>query len=67
MTPIRIHAVVRLTEDVPSLVLRRGAEGVVVSVWLGPGDLFYEVEFPKSVESAAVRTLFRVQQLEVVE
>ncbi len=62
-----INAVVRLTVDVPRLRLRCGDEGVVVSVWLAPGDFHFEVEFPRSTKSHAVRALLRAEQLEVVE
>ena len=67
MPPVHIDSVVRLKEDVPTFSLRRGDEGVVVSVWLSPGDFSYEVKFPKSAKSPAVRALLRAQQLEVVE
>ncbi len=62
-----INAVVRLTVDVPRLRLRCGDEGVVVSVWLSPGDFHFEVEFHGSTASRDVRALFLAEQLEVVE
>ena len=61
-----INAVVRLTADVPRLRLRCGDEGVVVSVWLSPGDFHFEVEFHQSTASRAVRVLLRAEALEVV-
>jgi hypothetical protein len=67
MPPAHIDAVVRLKEDVPTLELRRGDQGVVVSVWLSPGDFLCEVEFSDSGHGRPVRTLLRAGQLEVVE
>ncbi len=67
MPPAHIDAVVRLKEDVPTLELRRGDQGVVVSVWLSPGDFLCEVEFSKPRQGPAVRTLLHAGQLEVVE
>jgi hypothetical protein len=61
-----LHAVVRLKADVPKLRLRCGREGVVVSVWLLPGDLYFEVEFHRSNGSPAVRALLCSEQLEAV-
>jgi hypothetical protein len=46
--------------------LRCGDEGVVVSVWLSPGDILYEVQFRKSGGGSVVRAQLRAQQLEVV-
>lgn len=67
MPPAHIDAVVRLKEDVPALELCRGDEGVVVSVWLSPGDFLCEVEFFKPRSAPAIRTLLQAGQLEVVE
>jgi hypothetical protein len=61
-----INALVRLKEDVPKLRLSCGCEGVVVSVWLLPGDFHYEVQFHRSDGSPAVRVLLRGEQLEVI-
>jgi hypothetical protein len=61
-----LNAVVRLTEDVPTRRLRCGDEGIVVSVWLSPGDFYFEVEFHESAGSRAVRALLHAEQLEVV-
>lgn len=61
-----INAVVRLTVDVPRFHLRCGDEGVVMSVWLLPGDLQFEVEFRRSVDSPAVRALLSTEKLDVV-
>jgi len=69
MSSVRVDAVVCLKEDDPTHALRRGAKGVVVSVWLSSGGLLCEVEFPNSdppAKAPAVRALFRGQQLEVV-
>ena len=67
MPPAHINAVVRLTDDVPALELRRGDQGVVVSIWLSPGDFLCEVEFSDSDHRGPVRKLLRAGQLEVVE
>ena len=61
-----INAVVRLIEEVPKLRLRCGREGVVVSVWLSPGDFYFEVQFHRANRFPAVRALLRGEQLEVV-
>jgi hypothetical protein len=61
-----INAVVRLTMDIPKLRLRCGDEGVVVGVWVSPGDFDFEVEFRKSDRFPAVRTILRAEQLEVI-
>lgn len=67
MPSAHIDAVVRLKEDLPTLELRRGEQGVVVSVWLSPGDFLCEVEFSKPLQQPAVRALLHAGQLEVVE
>lgn len=67
MLPVRIDAVVRLKEDLPTHELQRGDQGVVVSIWLSPGDFLCEVEFLNSGHSHPVRTLLHAGQLEVVE
>ena len=67
MPPAHIDAVIRLKEDLPTLGLRSGDQGVVVSVWLSPRGFSCEVEFPKSGGSAPLRTLLRAEQLEVVK
>ncbi len=67
MPTVHVDAVVRLKEDVPTLGLRAGDKGVVVSVWLSPTGFSCEVEFRKSGGSPPVRTLLRAEQLEVVK
>jgi len=70
MPSVRVDAVVRLKEDEPTHSLRRGAKGLVVSVWLSSGGFLCEVEFRNSAhrpKSPAVRALLRAEQLEVVE
>lgn len=68
MPSVRVNAVVRLKEDELAHCLRRGTEGVVVSVWLSSGGLLCEVEFPNPAKSSpAIRALLRALQLEVVE
>ncbi len=66
MTLAHINAVVRLMADVPKFRLRSGDEGVVMSVWLLPGDLQFEVEFHGSNGSPCVRALLCAEQLEVI-
>jgi hypothetical protein len=67
MPPAHIDSVVRLKEDVPSHALRRGAQGVVESIWLSPGGFLCEVEFPASGRGRPLRALLRADLLEVVE
>ncbi|MCC6681410.1 MAG: DUF4926 domain-containing protein [Phycisphaeraceae bacterium] len=67
MPPAHIDAVVRLKEDVPTVELQRGDQGIVVSIWLSPGEFLCEVEFSNSGHSRPRRTLLRAGQLEVVE
>lgn len=67
MTSPHVNAVVRLRVDVPTLGLRGGEEGVVVSVWISPGEFHFEVEFPQPGGSPAVRARLRAEQLEVVK
>jgi hypothetical protein len=70
MSSIHVDAIVCLKEDEPTHSLRRGAKGVVVSVWLSPSGFLCEVEFsntPPPPKSPAVRALLRAQQLDVVE
>jgi hypothetical protein len=68
MPSVRVDAVVRLKADDPSHSLRRGAQGVVVSLWLLSDGFLCEVEFPNPTKpSYAIRVLLRSQQLEVAE
>lgn len=67
MPSTRVGAVIRLKEDVPAHQLRCDDKGVVVSVWLSPGEFLYEVTFFKSRGALSVRTLLRAEQLEVVD
>jgi hypothetical protein len=54
--------------ELPSLSLPRGAQGVVVSIWLAPAGLLCEVDFGwRATPSGAVRALLRPDQLEPVE
>ena len=66
MLSLHVHSVVRLKAAVPAEGLSRGEEGVVVSVWLSPKGLFYEVEFPKATGSAPTRALLPAVKLELV-
>ena len=66
MPPVHVDARVRLKEDVPERGLSRGDEGVVVGVWLSPREFSCEVEFRRSNDAPAVRTLLRAEQVEVV-
>jgi hypothetical protein len=61
-----INAIVRLKTDVPEHQLRRGDEGVIVSVWLLPGDFRFQVEFYRANGSCAVYARLCANQLEVV-
>jgi hypothetical protein len=65
MTAAHENAVVRLTDDIPTLWLNRGDVGVVRSIWLSPAD-YYEVEFRKPGQ-CPMRTLVRGERLELVE
>lgn len=67
MPSARVGAVIRLKEDVPTLALRCDDKGVVVSVWLSPGEFLYEVKFLKPRGAPCVRALLRAEQLQVVE
>ena len=67
MPTVRVDAFVWLKEDDPVHSLRRGAKGVVVSVWLSSRGLLCEVEFPKAQGAPAVRALLRAEQLEVAQ
>ncbi len=67
MTSPHVNAVVRLRGDAPALGLRGGEKGVVVSVWISPGEFQFEVEFPQPSGSPVVRAQLRAEQLEVVE
>jgi len=68
MPPARLGAVVRLMHELPSLSLPRGAQGVVVSIWLAPAGLLCEVDFGwRATPAGAVRALLRADQLELVE
>lgn len=61
-----INAIVRLKVDVPEFQLRRGDEGVIVSVWLLPGDFRFQVEFYKPSGSGEVCAKLCANQLEVI-
>ncbi|MBN1126356.1 MAG: DUF4926 domain-containing protein [Sedimentisphaerales bacterium] len=61
-----INAVVRLKVDVPQYRLCRGDEGVIVSVWLLPGDFRFQVEFHRSNGSPTVCAQLCAEQLEVI-
>lgn len=67
MPPAHVDAVVRVKEDIRALQLKRGDQGVVLSIWLSPGDFLYEVEFPRPGASRSLRTLLPNGQLEVVK
>jgi hypothetical protein len=67
MTLPRVNVDVRLKEDDVTHALKRGAKGVVVSVWLSSSGFLCEVEFPNLIKSSpAVRALFHAEQLEVI-
>lgn len=55
---------VRLTQDIPELLLSRGMSGVVRSTWCAPW-LAYEVEFHISGDTHETRALLMAEQVEV--
>ena len=61
-----INAVVRLTVDIPQYRLCRGDEGIIVSVWLLPGEFRFQVEFHRPNGSPSVYAHLCAEQLEVV-
>ena len=62
----KLHDRVRLTQCVPTLWLRHGETGVVVSVWLSPTSA-YEVEFRLPDSGETVRALLSPEQVEVFQ
>lgn len=55
---------VRLTEDIPELMLSRGEVGIVRSTWFSP-SVAYEVEFHKVGQPHQTRTLLMPEQIQV--
>jgi hypothetical protein len=63
----RIDDRVRLTQDLPELLLCRGSVGVVRSTWFAP-TVAYEVEFQEAgLNSQQTRALLMANQVEVEE
>jgi Domain of unknown function (DUF4926) len=54
---------VRLIHDIPDLLLHRGDEGVVTSVWFAP-EYAYEVEFRGNGGKFPVRKVCQAEQVE---
>jgi hypothetical protein len=61
-----VNDFVRLTQDVPELLLHRGAIGVVRSTWFSPSET-YEVEFCPPGLDCNTRALLMAEQLQVEE
>ena len=58
---------VRLTQDIPELLLQRGEVGVVRSTWFAP-SMAYEVEFhPVGLNIGQTRALLLAEQVQVEE
>ena len=57
---------VRLTQDIPELLLNRGEVGVVRSTWFAP-SIAYEVEFHHPGLDLATRALLMAEQVQVEE
>jgi hypothetical protein len=55
---------VRLTQDIPELLLNRGQVGVVRSTWFAP-SVAYEVEFHRIGLDHQTRALLMPEQVEV--
>ena len=55
---------VRLTQDIPDLLLHRGQVGVVRSTWFAP-SVAYEVEFHPIGLDQQTRALLMPEQVEV--
>lgn len=60
----RVDDLVRLTQDVPELLLHRGDVGIVRSTWFAP-TLAYEVEFHPAEMSCQTRALLLAEQMEI--
>jgi hypothetical protein len=59
-----VNDTVRLTKDVPELLLHRGEVGIVRSTWFAPA-VAYEVEFRQSGAVGLMLALLRDEQIEV--
>ena len=59
-----VDDLVRLTRDIPELLLNRGQVGVVRSTWFAP-SVAYEVEFHRVGLDYQTRALLMPEQLEV--
>jgi len=55
---------VRLTQDIPELLLVRGNVGIVRSTWFAP-SVAYEVEFHGTGSDYETRALLLAEQVEV--
>ena len=59
-----VNDLVRLTQDIPELLLRQGDLGVVCSTWFSPAPA-YEVEFHPAGLNEQTRALLLSEQLQV--
>lgn len=59
-----VNDLVRLTQDIPELLLRQGDVGVVCSTWFSPSEA-YEVEFAFPGLAEQTRALLLAEQLQV--
>ena len=64
MRSLAIDDCVRLTKDVPELMLKRGTVGIVCSTWGSPVEA-YEVEFGPPGLDEMTRALLMAEQLEI--
>jgi hypothetical protein len=66
MRPPHVDDFVRLTQDIPELLLHRGEVGVVRSTWFAP-TVAFEVEFHTVGLSHQTRALLLSEQVAVEE
>jgi Domain of unknown function (DUF4926) len=63
VSQLQVNDRVRLIHDIPDLLLHRGEEGVVTSVWFAP-ECAYEVEFQRDGGKFPVRKVCQADQVE---
>ncbi len=66
MRPPVVGDIVKLTHDIPELMLERGEVGVVRSTWFAPLTA-YEIEFCPHAQSMHTRALLLSEQFSVEE
>jgi len=64
MTTIQREVRVRLNREIPELLLNRGDVGIIKSKWCSNA---YEVEFHKSGQPLAVRSLVFAEHIEILD